>query len=192
MNKNFERKTINLNQEILNSYMLEIITDLNKISFNKKLIQGVVKNYTLKITSSKKQAGLCHYKNKTISISNCSDNLQNKNIDIKKEIKNTLLHEFLHAMYPGAGHRGKWKAAANIINYSSISNNYGTIQRCYEVDTQTKNLTKSNEKYKYKIECKKCEYTYNFKRKTKYMNLRSLRTNYICPHCKKSLDLKIL
>jgi len=194
MRENFKRKEINLNNSQLNDYMLEIITDLNKIGFDKKIIQKVITSYRIKIFNSKNNAGRCDYKNKIISISNCSNNLQSNDINIAKEIKNTLMHEFLHAMYPNSGHTGNWKAAANIINYSSVNHKYGIIKRCYDIDNKTREMIVKTTKYKYQAvcSCSDCNGVYNFMRKTHHMNFRNNTTNYLCPKCGEIMKLKVL
>jgi len=103
-------------------------------------------------------------------------------------LKNTIIHELLHALAPGEGHRGKWKKLADSVTRKS--NGKYVIKRCssYEekgVDRDGLQITsRKRSKAKYVIRCEHCGMTATRTRMTKVIRRPDL---YRCGRCSGSL-----
>jgi len=67
----------------------------------------ISQGWTFGWNSSKRNFGICRYKNKSIELSSILTEHQSSD-----QIKDTIIHEIAHALTPGSGHGPKWKAMA--------------------------------------------------------------------------------
>lgn len=105
-------------------------------------------------------------------------------------LKNTIIHELLHALFPYDGHKGKWKTMANYI--TRASDGKYVIKRCTSYQEKGIDINKlyNNDTClvpKYVIKCVNCGTTYARKRKTKIVKRPDL---YKCGVC--GGDLKVI
>lgn len=91
----------------------------------------------------------------------------------KEFVKNTLIHEILHAYQGCQKHTGLWKINAELMNRK-----YGyNIKRTRPLENKN-NIEK---KYKYKVVCGKCGATSFYYKKSNVINHPE---QYICKRCK--------
>lgn len=91
-------------------------------------------------------------------------------------IKETLIHEILHACYPHEGHRKGWKRAAKLI---SDSTDYRISRLSSEDD---KGIQEDEINWMFKIECTNCGTRWFY---TKPKNVRAIvRGRCMCSKCK--------
>ena len=97
-----------------------------------------------------------------------------------KDILETLIHEYLHTLFPNDGHTGNWKYWADYItNHSEY-----TIGRTKEVE----NFNGRNTIYKYGVYCPKCgKFLGFYTRKSKVVSNSS---HYIHKECGTALQAK--
>lgn len=84
-----------------------------------------------------------------------------------RPLQDTMMHELLHCVPGGQGHKGKWKALAEKCN-----NELGTtISRCSDYDGE---IPKND--YKYRFRCKDCGQMVCRERRSKFVdNYRKYR-----------------
>lgn len=108
-------------------------------------------------------------------------------LHFKQELRDTIMHELLHLMPGGNGHRGLWQERADKINEK-----YGYHITVAESGTEEK-FGKEFYDYleslsKYRVTCDKCGYSWFYERKGKTVK------NYFkitCP-CGGALHLRVL
>ena len=85
----------------------------------------------------------------------------------EQQMLNTLVHEVLHAVYPGESHGGKWAKAAHVMNKK-----YGLdISRCADYRDENGESILNNESLaKYIVKCPKCGQTIYRSRACKITN----------------------
>ena len=122
---------------------------------------------------------------------NISQFLLNEDITPNEDaLKNTIIHELLHALNPGEGHKGKWKEMANCITRKS--NGRYIIKRCtsYEekgINKEDLHLTKHKSlQPKYIIRCRECGGQTVRTKKTKVIKRPDL---YRCGRCRGKLEI---
>lgn len=126
--------------KLTNEILIDMAKIINVSSFN-------LSEWTFEITKTKNLAGKCYYRKKIIQISNNSYN---------NNIKNTLVHELLHALNPNQHHTGSWKKQAEILNSNKEFNlKYGDIKRVYTISPD---IIVQEYKYRYKCNCGKIHY----------------------------------
>lgn len=77
--------------------------------------------------------------------------------------KNTIIHELIHSAAPFDGHKGKWKAYANIVN-----RNYPEYKIKRTTSSEEKGIANQEIKMaKYIIKCEKCGYEIGYSRMCK-------------------------
>lgn len=93
--------------------------------------------------------------------------------------KNTIIHEILHTVVDGAGHKGGWKRAAKIINATYPQYN---IKRC----TPSEEKGIEEHKSRYDVICTGCGNVYHYDRAGKVVQNPS---HYRCGKCKGNLKV---
>lgn len=101
--------------------------------------------------------GQCRYGYKEINISEFL--LDEKITFDENQLRDTIIHEMLHALTPKSGHKGKWITLANKVNRAS-KGKYN-IKRCGDYDGIHEDELDKKNKPKYIIKCKKCGTTWN-------------------------------
>lgn len=106
----------------------------------------------------------------------------------ENQVFNVLVHEVLHACFPGEGHKGGWKAAAERI--SSLHSNL-EITRCASfTDANNKNVLPNAPKRQahitYIMSCSECGKAWKWHRANKYTKHGAL-----CPVCGNKLNLVV-
>lgn len=104
------------------------------------------------------------------------------------QVFQTCVHEVLHACFPGEGHKGAWKAAAERI--SRLHSNLN-IKRCSNhVDADGKNVLpdapKRESHISYVMTCPCCGKQWVFHRANRFT-----KNGAFCKTCKKTLDLVV-
>lgn len=100
-----------------------------------------------------------------------------------EQIRNTIMHEVLHSLPNGYGHKGKWKQYASIVN--SKYSEYHISRTSYSKEYNL--ALKENVIPNYTLICPNCNETWRYQRKTKIIsNLLHYKGKYalICPYCK--------
>lgn len=100
-----------------------------------------------------------------------------------EKVKQTIMHEVLHSLPNGYGHKGKWAYYANIVNLSFSEYH---IERTSHSDNYEKAI-KELRKPKYTIICPFCQTQWEHQRKTKLIQLilsKQADNKFICPICK--------
>lgn len=141
-----------------------------------------IRNCKFKVNNrAKGRFGQCRYRGGVAFEININGMLlDEKLVTNEKEVKDTIIHEMFHAVYPYDGHKGMWKlktqqfnkkAGYNIKRTGSYSNLGLTEEGLKSVDSG----------YKYKIVCPDCRREWRYKRKSKVVaNLSACA----CPYCK--------
>ena len=91
-------------------------------------------------------------------------------------IKNTIMHEIIHCFPYCNNHGTEFKKYAKYINTHLGYNISRTGNR--NSDLKESNLEEEKEKFNYKVECTKCNYTFYRKRMNKYFTRK-----YRCGKC---------
>lgn len=139
---------------------------------------------------SKRRYGQCRYKiNEGECEINISSFLLDENITPNEDsLKNTIIHELVHALNPGEGHKGKWKDMADYI--TKASNGRYKIKRCTSYEEKGVDRDKldipiyRSLKPKYIVECQSCGGRITRTKRTKVVQKPWL---YRCSRCKGSL-----
>lgn len=100
-----------------------------------------------------------------------------------EQIRNTIMHEILHSLPNGHGHKGKWKQYASIVNSKYLE--YHISRTSYSKEYQL--ALKANIVPNYTLICPNCNETWRYQRKTKLIsNLLYYKGKYelTCPYCK--------
>lgn len=96
-------------------------------------------------------------------------------------LMNTVIHELLHTVKNGMGHKGVWKKYATLVNEK-------TDYHITRLNTAHEYGVKKDAFYKYSVNCAKCGNIANYTRWTKHLqNIEYCR----CRKCK-GKDLKII
>lgn len=127
----------------------------------KLMAEHGVYDWSFKLDRSKSRFGICYYSKKVISLSE-----QLCDLNSKKEVTNTILHEIAHALAgERTGHGWKWKQIARNLGCDT--------ERLYskdDVKIPERNIT---------IECPECQHIWK-----RYRRLVKAR-RYACPRCKR-------
>lgn len=70
------------------------------------MLEHGLKSWRFRFDRARQRFGLCHYGNKTISLSRVLTELNDA-----AQVEDTLLHEIAHALTPGAAHGPGWREA---------------------------------------------------------------------------------
>ena len=139
-------------------------------------------------TRAKHRFGQCKYRcGKAFEINISSFMLDENILEDDNHLKNTIIHEILHALTPGDGHKGQWKSLANKVNVSSGGKYH--IERCGSWSDMGIDQTKvmSPNRIKHIIMCPNCKHEWKYSRKTKAVKHPNL---YQCGKCKVKLISK--
>lgn len=140
---------------------------------------------------AKGRFGQCRYRGGVAYNININGMLLDENlVTNEKEVKDTIIHEMFHAVYPRDGHKGMWKTKTQEFNRVSGYN----IKRTgsyRNLGLTEKGLKSLDSGYKYKVICPDCGREWRYKRKT---NAVKYYDRCGCPYCKiyGSLKLEIL
>lgn len=102
-------------------------------------------------------------------------------------IKNTMVHEILHALPGGWSHKGKWIQYANIVNRRLPHYHITRLSRYKEYAEAIE------DNIKYIVKCPTCTNTWRYFRETKMISyLKNTKNNnrYSCPTCKSWVTLE--
>ena len=141
----------------LNKYAVECINEIRNYGIDedfskwKFVVDGRCSN----------RMGQCRYSKKEIGISKFM--LDEKILKDDHWLKDTIIHELLHAVTPYSGHKGKWKQLANQVNVKS-GGKYN-IMRCGDFDEL--GIKRKPKKIKYIVECPQCGYQWKYTRMCK-------------------------
>ena len=104
------------------------------------------------------------------------------------QVFSTLVHEVLHACFPGEGHKGGWKAAAERI--SRLHNNLDITRCASYTDANNKNVLPDAPKRQahitYVMSCSTCGRVWQWHRANKYT-----KNGALCPVCNNKLNLVV-
>lgn len=118
--------------EMLQEIAIESMNDLSKVIPAKIINSTDVYDYRFELTKTKNIAGTCYYFKPLIKISGkCVHNHTEKNL------RNTIVHELLHAIFKADGHKKNWKKYATLYNSNEkLVNKTGKIERLYQEDVE--------------------------------------------------------
>lgn len=105
-----------------------------------------------------------------------------------KGLKETIIHELLHAVSGCMNHGDKWTALANQVN-----NTYGySVKRSdsYADKGFTADPMPIEHNYKYKITCTSCSHEWKYQRMSKAVKYCK-KNIAVCPYCNKSAFMVI-
>ena len=169
----------------LNKYVAECIQEL--ATYGIEVPDGI--NYVVN-TRSKRRYGQCKSINgKAYEINIGSFLLDESILKDDHGLRDTIIHEMLHACSPGSGHKGKWKQLANRVNIKS-GGKYD-IARTTSYEDMGINEVKIQRKinYKYVLVCDECGHKYKHQRRTKSVQHPE---RYRCGYCNGNLSLVTL
>jgi len=107
-------------------------------------------------------------------------------------LRNTVLHELLHAMDNTRGHDLIFRRRMSLVN-DRLAANVSITATKKETDTayaelknQGKRVGVRRQPIKYLVRCESCGFEYGYKRETKLIRLlrRGSRHSYYCPKCR--------
>lgn len=168
----------------------ETVTDVKEILDNLG-VQYETPSMTFKInTRAVNRWGQCKYIGGYNS-GRVEINISKKVFDHATDIqvlKNTIAHEFLHAITPNSGHTGKWKQLAEMITRTGKYHVERTVTR---EEQQAVNMDKVKTSG-YEIHCSKCGVLATYQRRSKAVKHIEAGNNagYRCKKCK-GTDLSV-
>ena len=141
---------------------------------------------------AKSRYGQCYMRSKSKCVIDISKFLLDESITPNEDaLKNTIIHELLHALYPNDGHKGRWKNMADHI--TKASNGKYIIKRCTSYQEKGIDIEKLIVQHpkrsmpKYNIKCTNCGASYLRIKRTKIVKRPDL---YKCGVC--NGDLKVI
>lgn len=149
-----------------------------------------IRNCTFKVNHrAKGRLGQCRYRGGIAYEININGMLLDDTlVTNEKEVKDTIIHEMFHAVYPYEGHKGLWKIKTQEFNRVSGYN----IKRTGSYDSlglTEKGLKSLDSGYKYKVICPDCRREWRYKRKSRVIaNLNACS----CPYCKITGALELI
>lgn len=165
----------------LKRYVDECVMELSDYGID---ASKVAKRLNWRVSRAKQRYGECRFKNSIPYEINISRFMLDESV-LKNDLylKNTIIHELLHALAPKAGHKGEWKRLARQVNLGS--NGKYNIQRCNSLSEMGIKET-AIAKPKYTLKCKECGNEYYHMRRCRSVNHPEL---WRCGKCKGHLEL---
>lgn len=149
----------------LKQYGIECIQELNSYGIDTSKLP---KNIEWKVSRAKSRFGQCRYYNRNKCEINISKFMLDEDVLVDDHhLRDTIIHELLHALTPKCGHKGEWKRLARKVNVNSHGKY--NIQRCgnyKEMGIDTDTLL-DKRKIKYIVKCKQCGKEYQHIRRSK-------------------------
>ena len=164
----------------LKKYANECIAELESFGIDTSKIPA---DLDWKVSRAKQRYGQCKSRNGKAYEINISSFMLDENV-LKDDIhlRDTIIHELLHALTPGDNHGPKWKRLANEVNVKS-GGKYN-IQRCSSDEAMGIKRT-DHVKIRHILKCKGCGREYRYQRKSKAVKHPEL---YRCGFCKSDLE----
>ena len=103
-----------------------------------------------------------------------------------EKIKETIMHEVLHSLPGGHGHKGKWAYYANMVNVKYPEYKIARTSHSESYNKALKDFKPAN----YSVSCPKCHTEWQFARETyviKGLKHHGKHHEVNCPVCKKTL-----
>lgn len=136
---------------------------------------------------AKKRFGQCRFYNGEAYEINISEFLLDENITPDEDaLKNTIIHEILHALTPGEHHSGEWKRLANLVTRRSGGKYNVKRTTSYEEKGIDRQKVQRPVKIRYILECVKCRKQYKHQRKGKAVKHPEW---FRCGKCRGNLEL---
>lgn len=138
--------------------------------------------YKLVISDTKRKYGVCKHRLHEIHLSEYALSAMPP-----EKTMNTLLHEVLHMIFPGEGHKGNWLKYSNKFNKTNYSKLYGEIKRTTEHSEELKEKIKQDSKYLIVCTNKNCGIEFH---RLKESKLVTHTEKYHCGTCGSKLERK--
>lgn len=168
----------------LNKYFNECITELTNMGISTWEVPDVDLTISKR---AKRRYGQCKTRNGVAYEINISEFLLDESVTPDENaLKNTIIHEILHALTPGEHHGGEWKHLANIVTQRSGGKYNIKRTTSYEEKGIDRQKVQRPVKIRYILECVKCGNQYKQQRKSKAVKYPE---RFRCGRCRGSLEL---
>jgi predicted SprT family Zn-dependent metalloprotease len=166
----------------LRKYAAECIAELESFDIDTSSIPA---DLDWKVSRAKKRYGQCKSRNGVPFEINISSFMLDENV-LKDDLhlRNTIIHELLHALTPGAHHGGEWKRLANKVNIKSGGKYH--IARCSSDENMGIDMKEKPVKIKYILRCTGCGIKQEYLKKSKVIQHPEW---YRCSKCKSDFEV---